>query len=511
MFFISVIIALFVFFVWRKASKEKEQYTTLFIAFRTIFILLVTILVGLFYFKTCQVAVIRNSIQVIPFIKRCDSLGNITDTIKYIEIFNNFSSGGLYKAGFYDCRELKDSDFNGKGGVRFNLRSPSNPSYRIIRNDSLWKLYSLENIYKKNIIPLNDWIRSQTYSSKESISFGYYYGIRYTSSSIPSLIPYKPSFVFQGHGDWVVERTEEGVPVFFSNFVTDNLGKNEQLSPNNDRDNEKNGLIWVGEIAKKRGIQIDLEENFCENYVNHLNIFTAADVSQYSYIITVDSKVPIMEIKVKYNMPIEMKETENVSVGETYFTIVNDMAIDSLSANPHSRLFHVRLPALANLQLARTFILTALITALIGLLLTNLYKLFNCLIEPFRSRYKKMKEDNPRRVRVFNLTMLVYFVVIVMIIIYHFFFLLWDNYIHVSFWIYEKLWVGIALCIVIMLMFPFFLYKQLFKPLKEKTNQKETDGIPESSHKEHPKDGEDKGLVIANKGLTKVKQKRKKQ
>lgn len=96
--FIAAFIALF---FWRRGTKETEEKTRLASKLRTFIYFVLSVVVGVFFYKTYQVTTILNSISVLPVRASFDASGVLADNIDKIEIFNRFSSSGHYKNDFY--------------------------------------------------------------------------------------------------------------------------------------------------------------------------------------------------------------------------------------------------------------------------------------------------------------------------------------------------------------------------------------------------------------------------
>ena len=117
---------------------------------------------------------------------------------------------------------------------------------------------------------------------------------------------------------------------------------------------------------------VDLYQYAYSKYTNSLDFFTSADISQYTYVISLNSDCPVKDLYVDYDIPIEMaNNNEHISVGTRGFYL-DSVMVNNLRKVP-SMGFQVKFPSLANLQLIRSLILTTLLTALFSLFCKNLY------------------------------------------------------------------------------------------------------------------------------------------
>ena len=101
---IDVLIAslISVFFLG-KATKDVEEKTQLASKTRTILYLVLAIVVGMFYYKTQQVATIYHYINIDKQRETLDKSKHCVDTITGIVILNHFSSAGINDNVFADC------------------------------------------------------------------------------------------------------------------------------------------------------------------------------------------------------------------------------------------------------------------------------------------------------------------------------------------------------------------------------------------------------------------------
>lgn len=129
--------------------------------------------------------------------------------------------------------------------------------------------------------------------------------------------------------------------------------------------------------------------------INTIDIFTAADLSQYTYCLELNSDMYIKNVFVNYNVPIEISECHNgIDIFSDSFCIYDKDFINAQNGE-YPIMFHVKLPTMANLQQIRSLILTAIVTALFSLFCTNLFYVFRkrALIYIIKKRRKNLSSD----------------------------------------------------------------------------------------------------------------------
>ena len=174
---VNTLIAAFVaIFFWGKTSKETEEKTRRASKLRAFVYLVLSLVVGFFFYKTYQVSTIYNSIQVNAFRPSYDSAGNIVDTIHKIEIFNRFTSANGYKNDIYrySLRENKKiNEFAEVGGIRLSIYGNNKKIYQKKNNPEL-----PADILEYIGVPISD--------------PDHVYGVGFITTSIPRFLPLYP-------------------------------------------------------------------------------------------------------------------------------------------------------------------------------------------------------------------------------------------------------------------------------------------------------------------------------
>ena len=360
---IDVLIAslISVFFLG-KATKDVEEKTQLASKTRTILYLVLAIVVGIFYYKTQQVATIYHYINIDKQRETLDKSKHCVDTITGIVILNHFSSAGINDNVFADCFQ---DDILNKGGVQVKMGTHIGDEYTYKTRKDLEHTIYYKSAYN---------------------NLGMVYQIKTLSTKVPSLFPFfftyqdddiKKSDCFEVKLEYFDYKKK---PDLFKFYKRNHLLKEDSI-------NEFIQLPFSNAYATIATLRVDkdftdkLDKNYhtmnalvtcLSNEQNIFNIFTAADISQYVCYVNVISSVPVRALEVYHDTPIRANSPDScVHVG-TYSVRVEGKTLEDNMGNMS---IHVELPTLANLQLIRSLILTTLITALVSLFFCNAYYL----------------------------------------------------------------------------------------------------------------------------------------
>ena len=420
----SVISALIAIFFWGKPSKKEKERIRKASLMRTMIYLILSIIVLVFYIKTNQVATIYNQLNVDCGLADFNSKGEPLDTIYSVDIYNRFSSSTSYsnditnymKHNYMEHGEL----YSERGGMAMQI------GVCRTRLDSIkyGRLFSDEDYYclKEDIPDVN-----------------HFFLISYLGTSIPSIIPIYPkqnertrwekeSHVFYKN---IIENTRDNKYLFFYQNSEDYLKKKVDSSARGEINMPKifeNGSIMGQEIGSRNLQSVTIDEiiremkacnvketdidttkitltSYCAfRFFNNLNIFTAADISQYAYVISCTSELPINSISINYDVPIDLPSSdESMTVGPT------SIFIDGAEWNyfkEYTTVIYVKLPTLANVQLIRSFVLTTLLTILFSLFFRNVYYWMRKMALRYKLRhslpYSKAKLLSPVRITIFR-------------------------------------------------------------------------------------------------------------
>lgn len=379
--YIASIVALF--FLGKNSKKRIEKILNAS-WHRTVIYGALTAIVSIFFYKTYQVASIYNYVQIYGVEQSYDKNGNLLDTITDFKIYNIFGNvpthRDIYK-GFgsnsdeYEFGDL-DSAYLERGGVRIVLQAYTHP----------------DTFIKRKIEGMTDYdeIKISEYFAEHNIPYhniDHLYQISYLATSLPTLIPFYPiydnvdplklkeSHVFM---EFQLSNSRNNPNVGFTKsrkFGDYNIPSEELFHPKI-LDNgfffcSIMGTLNIKEIDKK---YVRLCFSGGGNVINDLNIFTAADISQYNYVISLQSNCPVKNIIIEYDIPVETDlVSENIKTFTRGFVLDSVMVKDLM--NSSDMMFHIKIPSLSNLQLIRSLFLTTLLTALVSLFIKNLYYL----------------------------------------------------------------------------------------------------------------------------------------
>lgn len=376
-FFISILITIFFL---RKSSKDVEDKTLNACWARTLIYLILTIIFGVFYYKTFQVATIVNKVEINTLRGFVDSLKHSTDTIEYLHIYNNFKTLGSYKNPYFEIKK-NDNENSTDGGVEFKFAAAETSKY----------LFENECVFCDSIRRIIEKTTGKTIDSNT----GPIYKLSFFSTSVPNLIPVYPIMRYD-MPDTICDKNG-----MFT--IINNVGN---ITMSGD------GRILVSKSDPQKGYFIDAllcEQIKIAHYkiappaglaiphplANTINIFTACDLSQYTYCLEFKSDLPIKNMSVIYNVPIEVVNNFDGMISHANaFTINDSKLLDSVNGNTPTMLL-IKLPTMANLQQIRSLILTAIVTTLFSLFCTNLFYRFRKKVVDYLNNHSvSISEDN---------------------------------------------------------------------------------------------------------------------
>lgn len=450
-YFIAIIVALF---FWGNSTKDKEEKTKYASITKTLIFLVFSIAIGVFYYKTCQVATIYNAIEVkgVRVSKMSnDSVNHVSDTVSIIVVRNAFSSGGIYDREFSKYIDSKEKN---AGGVFINVDMHNKSPYTICSEPSY------NNV--SNQIPFD--------------SVGHVYMFSTYSTRIPSLIPL---FITYEESDSIINDTYYSKALFYDvrrhpetfqfslrnhlNYSDDILEVNNKELPN--------AYMWQGISASSKsfvdnsGEYSNFRHYFYSKYHNTMNFFTAADISQYVHIIQIKSSCPVSEFVMEYDVPIKTTAlSTDMDLGTYGFSCKGKYLSEMVNSNTAP--FHIVLPTLANLQLIRSLILTTLLTTLISLFLSNLYFLIRKWMVYFKN--EKLGTINEDKFRI--LKNCLYFILFVFLglISYMSYLVFYDAPIDIPSKSIMYILCGILLLIICFFVIVLLQFKKMYLPKKSK-------------------------------------------
>lgn len=435
--FIAALIALF--FV-NKTTKDIEEKTNLASWRKTFVFLLLSFVVGVFYYKTYQVATVKNVISIGGFRQGydSDSTWNVKDTA-LILISRNFNTASM-------------------------IDRESNPLMHEVEN---YEGYS-GGVFVRIVADKNQFIKDRPNTPKyinfkiPKDTLGQVYTITMIHTGIPKLIPVYP--IKEDSSSISTDSLCEEIRVkdfrkIDSNIIPSSISmvniKNGSLDEVhiNKRLNYE-GIYYVGDKAVNKSTK-DLDFSWIDYTGNTMNFFTAADISQYIQDIFIDSSCPIKFLKYSSDVPIELQYNPEIYTSSGGF-VLTDKYIEKNKDMDMS--FVVKLPSMANLQLIRSLILTTLLTALLSFFFSNFYYCIRKLIIDFKEKNKnKIPEVRIKKIRkILNLI----YLLIVLFVLYLIWITLFDSPIHLAYSTFKVLSIVIywlTVLLIIALIFTIFV------------------------------------------------------
>ena len=458
--FIAAIVALF---FWGKSTKDIEEKTQLASKMRTCVYGVLAFLVLVFYIKTYQVATVFHTIQVIGLKESVNANGELADSIETINLDNKFSSNItenfiLNKVDDPDADELKR--ISETSGLFMAINLHSGPAYKSRKSP---KIEKTEN----EIRMINGYVPEATfgkYTLSDYYSYNHAYLFCYITSSIPSMIPFFPTKKVEkkeelgnlgGYQEIIMGDCDSyGEGLVSSTRVNDVDGNTHEVF-NNDFLHERyvGTAVFCDTITNLEAYHYKF--HFVKNFMQSMNFFTAADISQYTCDINLETDCHIKRMRISYDLPIEINPHDSCMRVSSYSFILNGDFLNKQIANQSSYRFHVKFPTLANLQLIRSLILTTLLTALVSLFFCNLFYLSRKWFISFKDKH--ISEISVEKTKIFRKRIYFLTFVILAFVVYVTW---WRIYIEQPFhidietydWLYSHyVWVALAVLVIICL------------------------------------------------------------
>ena len=360
---------LFLLFMRRTDSNTQEKVRRAS-GIRTFFYFVLTCIFGIFFFKTYQVKTISNGIDFNPIVASYDTAGVCGDTIHKFNIFHKLDNGGIYQS----FKIFDEGSSSEQGGFYAEIWSPIYEPFKQIKNP---------HFNNKALKLIDDKLNLNTYRTCYNASI--------TTVQPPSIFP----FSFAEFIDTTIINKEYGIgfDLFTSPIL---LIKDELLKQNNnlkDRLNNGSYVLYTHGILKS----FDIPDGYLyaitkmsvnSEEINTFNVFTAGDISQFSYVLDIKCPLHIDRVLVDFDQPIEILDNDTcIEVNPTSF-IIKGERLDSIRAGNENLMFHVKLPTNTNLQIIRSLVLTTIFTALLALLFNNLYYVIRKWTQRYYQKHK---------------------------------------------------------------------------------------------------------------------------
>lgn len=446
----TFIAALIAIFFWGKSSKDVEEKTECASIIRTLVYFVLSVVVGVFFYKTYQVAVAYDIIDIDGVRQSFDESGNVADTVSVITITNKFSSGGIENNSISKPNNEEEyKKYNETGGVYLKVWLHNNAPYSVKTNSNY---------------------NNADFSFAKFDDVAHVYQLSVVCSSIPSLIPLFPSWegAYENSTDvdyanMVIFDVKKHPERLKNTYVLKSVDGSEKTftSPKNPF---MNAYYTTGLFAQKQGALKEPYSYFhmaaSGNFINTMGFFTAADISQYIQGIQIKSNCPVKMLEVVYDINIEVSQYDScMTIGPQGFNIKGKY-LDGFINNPTASGILVKLPTLANLQLIRSLILTTVITALISLFFSNLYFWLRKQALIFKKKhFQAISED---KVKSFKRKMYVILYILLIIILWISWRILCDSPFHMPIYLDNYIEEIIAAILLSFAILVYFLFRKAY-------------------------------------------------
>lgn len=364
---------------------------------RTFIYFLLSVVLLVCTIKTHQITTIYNSIQVDPLYASFDSLGNCIDTIPNIELFSSFNANGNYDNPFIINKNKEDADFKAKGGIiRFSINAHNDvDSFPIIKNPK-YKKFDL----KDEFIP--------------PIDFDHLYLVVNSFTSPPSVVPLFPNVNLTE--DWMliedscmrkssVKNIRDEKNLYFGDINDAEITIPNKLKKVFNRGLVAKCIYATHNVKNAKEPITKFDFSFSTPIANSMNLFTAADISQYTYQININTDCPILNLTAYFDTPIEIvaSDIEIDSKNVSGFRMKGNEIKRYMKETGDYITVHIELPTMENLQTMRSLFLTTVLSAIVSLFFSNFYFLMRKHINhrKFLLPYSKAKKLDQKRVRKF--------------------------------------------------------------------------------------------------------------
>jgi len=371
--YILCTIATIYFFNLLRGHSIKTQKAS---GIRTLVYFSLLTIVATFFYKTNQVSQIFHFVDV-EALRASYKNGHINDTVKRIDIYHTFSSSS-YGIDYAGTISKSDSDLVKKnGGYSIDLEC---------RFDSIANNYRWDDDYRKDAIS----------QMSDTISlYKHLYIINFLSTGVPRLTNMTPkgSYFSETKKDTgyiyrdLISISDTANAPFKVTFWTENA---DTLSFDNFQESRYSSQLMCVPDDNKSNNARRLSTNFygCNTY-NKFDFFTAADISQFTYLLQVDSDCPVERLTTYFNVPIDyISDTQDITAG-TNKIIFSGKYLETIRKSRQIMTYHIKLPTMANLQMIRNLILTTILTALVTLFLSNVFVYIRYIKSKWRYKHPK--------------------------------------------------------------------------------------------------------------------------
>jgi hypothetical protein len=415
---INIMAAIISLGIWGKATQETKEKTRKASWLRTGLYLVLSVIVGIIFYKTYQVSINENSIEICKIYGSVDDYGMNTDTAR------------VYISHRFNKDQYKDSieynEYVTHGGVLVDVISrPFGP--KAINKKYLAETFDwLEFLLSEKLIPDTNATTNlfkrmydafQTNPEMENILYQYKSGVQLSQKQI-DLLNLKMDYIMSDYRQLLLTRYRFTQPNSLLPWLIDDTSKKFKLETSTkysfmvSHENIMDSVWCKTWLQNKNNLNVDWERAFkalnlqnsvmytylfgtsdlhyknkrnIEKYeqhdeisrsdmkINSVNFLTAADLSQGIYEINIHSDIPLEVLRVDFDIPVNISsmypEPDMKSMREIVFH--DREKLDYIQSQKIK--FHVKFPTLENQQLIRSLILTTILTAIVSMFFANLY------------------------------------------------------------------------------------------------------------------------------------------
>lgn len=369
-----ILVILFIWGAWGISSEEIDEKTQKASRNKTAVMFIITLAIAAFYYKTYNVATMKNVIKIKGIKCAVDSFENSVDTIDYVIIRSSFTDAGTKYHRINEITgenyfEYGEGAYGNTGGSGFAIR------YKI---DSLFPIKKISDYELYGIDP-------QEYEHSDHV-----YHYEYMASYLPTLVPYsfvaiEKDYGLLGYqkGDYGYQRIIYGTPNDSTIRTAPEKKIRDFIGDNAVRVSGETGTTYLqtfidNEVSKNPKCKDSLVTviNLQWDDINTMNLLTAADLTQCSYDILYDFDCPVKRLYITFDIPTSLSQLPyGIKPIDSYsYKIDNPEFFAKKKAG--SLLLHINFPTLSNMQLIRSLVLTSLLTAFFSLFCLNAYYCF---------------------------------------------------------------------------------------------------------------------------------------
>lgn len=321
-----------------------------------------------FYIKTNQVPVIKHNIEIQGVQVAVNDSDSIIDRAN-ISIVSRFDDNKLVKSlvNNTDSNSIHDEEkIQEFGGVTVEL---------LMNYDSLTKF---KPIFRNRGHLANFDIEPSKHC----------YAVQIVSSRVSSISPFRGNLeVFP-----LIAENKDTFPAYYNAIA---MSLNETKKIGGFRDNRiydyfgSNSFFFLQYALTKDTTSLGyrLKMPVVSNALNTMNIFSAADLSQCTYIVCIMSDCPLNYIYFNFDVPVELLPSKYKPDQADAYDINFKDSLTLERIRNHMMVLHFKMPTMQNVQLVRSLVLTTLLSGLLSLFVLNFYYL--CRKEMNRCRIRR--------------------------------------------------------------------------------------------------------------------------